>query len=297
MLHCGLTAYFLAGDFLAGDFLAATFLAGDFLAATFLAGDFFATATFLGAAAFLAGASAFLTAAFLGAATFLAAAFLGEATFLATGDFLAAAAFLGAATFLATTAFFFKGEEAFLAATAFLAGAFLADLADLTEEAADLTEEADFFEAVEAEEKTDKFDLVLRAGEAAGTDLGEAAATTFLEAGDFLEATVFFATALDGDFLAGEAMVGLLDLLGVRGVCPALLFLATVSTFAPFPSVAKELLGFLVFVLLGVDTILVGDLVVKVDGVAGFGLIGDLLNCNLGDAVNNLLGDSFLRPN
>lgn len=74
-----------------------------------------------------------------------------------------------------------------------------------------------------------------RAGEAEAADLG---AASFLTGAAFL-ATTFLA---GDDFLAGEAIVLTDDLLGVRGVCPALLFLATVPIFPPLLplSVAKE---------------------------------------------------------
>jgi hypothetical protein len=272
----------LAGDFLAGDFLA-----GDFLAAIFLgAAAFFGEATFLGAAAaFLAGEVTFLATDFLaGAAAFFTAAFLGEATFFTAGSVLAATAFLGAAAFLtaaflgeaaflATTAFFFKGDEAaleFLTTAGFLTEEVL-DLADLTEEAADLTEEADFFDAVEASEKTLRLEVVERAGEAEAVDSGAAS---------FLGAAAFLATDLGGDFLAGEAMVGLVDLLGVFGVCPALLFLATVPNFPPlflslFSSVAREAFS----ALDSVARIVLGVLLAPFEGVVPF-LKGDLDNVN-----------------
>jgi hypothetical protein len=277
----------LAGDFLAGDFLA-----GDFLAAIFLgAAAFFGEATFLGAAAaFLAGEATFLATDFLAGAAafftaaFFTAAFLGEATFFTAGSVLAATAFLGAAAFLtaaflgeaaflATTAFFFKGDEAaleFLTTAAFLTEEVL-DLADLTEEAADLTEEADFFDAVEASEKTLRLEVVERAGEAEAVDSGAAS---------FLGAAAFLATDLGGDFLAGEAMVGLVDLLGVFGVCPALLFLATVPNFPPlflslFGSVAREAFS----ALDGVARIVLGVLLAPFEGVVPF-LKGDLDNVN-----------------
>ena len=83
---------------------------------------------------------------------------------------------------------------------------------------------------------------------------------------------------LIGDFLAGEAMAGLVDLLGVRGVEAGLLFLATVSTFPPLFTLffAKELLFLLSPSLLGVITAFVTKGLINLFG----NLAGDL-DCNL----------------
>lgn len=137
-----------------------------------------------------------------------------------------------------------------------------------------------------------------RAGEAEAVDLG---AASFLAGAAFLGAAAFLATAdfLTGDFLAGEAMAGLVDLLGVRGVKSGLLFLATVSTFPPLfpPPVAKELLASCR------NALAIFGVVVKVV-LAGV-LVGDFIGVlvafngefsNFGDAINVLLGELFLRP-
>lgn len=117
-----------------------------------------------------------------------------------------------------------------------------------------------------------------RAGEAEAVDLG---AASFL-AGAFLAATAFLATALAGDFLAGEAMV--VRLLGVFGVCPDLLFLATVSNFPPLlPSLINSVAREDFFELAGVAKIVLGVLllgVAKVDGLVVVVLIGVLVNFN-----------------